>query len=199
MRDAIRTFETEGVDGYVLDVRFNPGGLLDASIDIARYWLNKGTIVSTRTREGIRDVRRATGSAITEKPVIVLVNEGSASASEILSGALQDNDRAILVGQKTFGKGLVQAVRGLADGSGITVTIAKYLTPNGTDIHKNGIKPDIQARLTEDQLKKFELKDFGTQNDPQYRVAETTLVKEIRRSNSGLTYQPGKANLKSAL
>jgi len=199
MRDAIRTFETEGVDGYVLDVRFNPGGLLDASIDIARYWLNKGTIVSTRTREGIRDVRRATGSAITEKPVIVLVNEGSASASEILSGALQDNDRAILVGQKTFGKGLVQAVRGLADGSGITVTIAKYLTPNGTDIHKNGIKPDIQARLTEDQLKKFELKDFGTQNDPQYRVAETTLVKEIRRSKSSLTYQPGTANLQSAL
>ncbi|MGB1416157.1 MAG: S41 family peptidase [Synechococcus sp.] len=199
MRDAIRTFETEGVDGYVLDVRFNPGGLLDASVDIARYWLNKGTIVSTRTREGIRDVRRATGSAITEKPVIVLVNEGSASASEILSGALQDNNRAKLVGQKTFGKGLVQSVRGLADGSGITVTIAKYLTPNGTDIHKNGIKPDIQARLTEDQLKKFELKDFGTQNDPQYRVAETTLVEDIRRSRSGLTYQPGTANLQSAL
>ncbi|MGB1622773.1 MAG: S41 family peptidase [Synechococcus sp.] len=199
MRDAIRTFEAEGVDGYVLDVRFNPGGLLDASVDIARYWLNKGTIVSTRTREGIRDVRRATGSAITEKPVIVLVNEGSASASEILSGALQDNNRAKLVGQKTFGKGLVQSVRGLADGSGITVTIAKYLTPNGTDIHKNGIKPDIQARLTEDQLKKFELKDFGTQNDPQYRVAETTLVEDIRRSRSGLTYQPGTANLQSAL
>ena len=161
--------------------------------------MNKGTIVSTRTREGIRDVRRATGSAITEKPVIVLVNEGSASASEILSGALQDNNRAKLVGQKTFGKGLVQSVRGLADGSGITVTIAKYLTPNGTDIHKNGIKPDIQARLTEDQLKKFELEDFGTQNDPQYRVAETTLIREIRGSKFGLTYQPGTANLQSAL
>ena len=199
MRDAIRTFETDGVDGYVLEIRFNPGGLLDASIDIARHWLNKGTIVSTRTREGIRDVRRATGSAITDKPVVVLVNEGSASASEILSGALQDNNRAKLVGQKTFGKGLVQSVRGLADGSGITVTIAKYLTPNGTDIHKNGIKPDIQAKLTEKQLKNFELKDFGTKNDLQYRVAETTLVKEIRRLDSGLSYQPGTANLHSAL
>ena len=153
MRDAIRRFEKDGVDGYVLDLRFNPGGLLEASVDIARQWLNKGTIVSTRTREGIRDVRRATGSAMTDKPVVVLVNEGSASASEILSGALQDNNRAKLVGQKTFGKGLVQSVRGLADGSGITVTIAKYLTPKGTDIHKNGIKPDIESALSEKELK----------------------------------------------
>jgi len=199
MRDAIRRFEKDGVDGYVLDLRFNPGGLLEASVDIARQWLNKGTIVSTRTREGIRDVRRATGSAITDKPVVVLVNEGSASASEILSGALQDNNRAKLVGQKTFGKGLVQSVRGLADGSGITVTIAKYLTPKGTDIHKNGIKPDIESALSEKELKNFELKDFGTQNDRQYRVAEATLIEQIRRSNAATTYDPTRPNLRAAL
>ena len=199
MRDAIRRFEKDGVDGYVLDLRFNPGGLLEASVDIARQWLNKGTIVSTRTREGIRDVRRATGSAITDKPVVVLVNEGSASASEILSGALQDNNRAKLVGQKTFGKGLVQSVRGLADGSGITVTIAKYLTPKGTDIHKNGIKPDIESALSEKELKNFELNDFGTQNDRQYRVAEATLIEQIRRSNAAMTYDPTGPNLKAAL
>ena len=199
MREAIRNFEQDGVDGYVLDVRFNPGGLLDASVDIARQWLNKGTIVSTRTREGIRDVRRATGSAMTTKPVVVLVNEGSASASEILSGALQDNNRAKLVGQKTFGKGLVQSVRGLADGSGITVTIAKYLTPKGTDIHKNGIVPDIQAKLTEKELKDFELKDFGTKNDGQYRVAESILIRQIRTADSGSTYNANTANLHSAL
>jgi len=199
MRDAIRRFEKDGVDGYVLDLRFNPGGLLEASVDIARQWLNKGTIVSTRTREGIRDVRRATGSAITDKPVVVLVNEGSASASEILSGALQDNNRAKLVGQKTFGKGLVQSVRGLADGSGITVTIAKYLTPKGTDIHKNGIKPDIESALSEKELKNFELKDFGTQNDRQYRVAEATLIEQIRGSSAATTYDPTRPNLRAAL
>ena len=199
MRDAIRRFEKDGVDGYVLDLRFNPGGLLEASVDIARQWLNKGTIVSTRTREGIRDVRRATGSAITDKPVVVLVNEGSASASEILSGALQDNNRAKLVGQKTFGKGLVQSVRGLADGSGITVTIAKYLTPKGTDIHKNGIKPDIESALSEKELKNFELKDFGTQNDRQYRVAEATLIEQIRGSNAATIYDPTGPNLRAAL
>ena len=199
MRDAIRRFEKDGVDGYVLDLRFNPGGLLEASVDIARQWLNKGTIVSTRTREGIRDVRRATGSAMTDKPVVVLVNEGSASASEILSGALQDNNRAKLVGQKTFGKGLVQSVRGLADGSGITVTIAKYLTPKGTDIHKNGIKPDVESALSEKELKNFELKDFGTQSDRQYRVAESTLIEQIRRSNAATTYDATGPNLKAAL
>ena len=199
MRDAIRRFEKDGVDGYVLDLRFNPGGLLEASVDIARQWLNKGTIVSTRTREGIRDVRRATGSAITDKPVVVLVNEGSASASEILSGALQDNNRAKLVGQKTFGKGLVQSVRGLADGSGITVTIAKYLTPKGTDIHKNGIKPDVESALSEKELKNFELKDFGTQSDRQYRVAESTLIELIRRSDAATTFDATGPNLKAAL
>ena len=199
MRDAIRRFEKDGVDGYVLDLRFNPGGLLEASVDIARQWLNKGTIVSTRTREGIRDVRRATGSAITDKPVVVLVNEGSASASEILSGALQDNNRAKLVGQKTFGKGLVQSVRGLADGSGITVTIAKYLTPKGTDIHKNGIKPDVESALSEKELKNFELKDFGTQSDRQYRVAESTLIELIKKSNAATTYDATGPNLKAAL
>ena len=136
MRAAIRELEKQGSQGYVLDLRSNPGGLLEASVDIARQWLDEGTIVSTKTREGIQDVRRATGNALTDRPVVVLVNEGSASASEILSGALQDNERGLLVGQKTFGKGLVQSVRGLSDGSGMTVTIAKYLTPKGTDIHK---------------------------------------------------------------
>jgi carboxyl-terminal processing protease len=179
MREAAKSLEDQDVEGYVLDLRGNPGGLLEASIDIARQWLNEGIIVSTRTREGIRDVRRATGSAITDKPLVVLIDQGSASASEILSGSLQDNSRAELVGQKTFGKGLVQAVRGLSDGSGLTVTIAKYLTPNGTDIHKNGIEPDVESLMTEKQLKNFTLEKLGTKDDPQYVDAKNILVKKL--------------------
>ena len=179
MREAAKALEAQDVDGYVLDLRGNPGGLLEASIDIARQWLNEGIIVSTRTREGIRDVRRATGSAITDKPLVVLIDQGSASASEILSGSLQDNGRAQLVGQKTFGKGLVQAVRGLSDGSGLTVTIAKYLTPKGTDIHKNGIEPDIRSEMNEKQLKSFTIEKLVTDQDPQYIDAKKQLIKRI--------------------
>ena len=180
MRQAAKSLEEQGAEGYVLDLRGNPGGLLEASIDIARQWLNEGIIVSTRTREGIRDVRRATGSAITDKPLVVLIDQGSASASEILSGSLQDNSRAELVGQKTFGKGLVQAVRGLSDGSGLTVTIAKYLTPKGTDIHKNGIEPDVTSVMTEDQLKNFTIEKLGSSQDSQYIDAQTLLLTKMR-------------------
>lgn len=186
MRDAIQELEDQGAVGYVLDLRSNPGGLLEASVDIARQWLNEGIIVSTRTREGIRDVRRATGSAITEKPMVVLINQGSASASEIVSGALQENDRAQLIGQKTFGKGLVQAVRGLSDGSGMTVTIAKYLTPKGTDIHKNGIKPDVEAEISDKELKDFKIEYLGTIKDSQYQVAEKELLGYINASRDSV-------------
>ena len=198
MRAAIRELEAQGAEGYVLDLRSNPGGLLEASIDIAQ-WLDEGTIVSTKTRDGIQDVRRATGSALTDRPVVVLVNEGSASASEILSGALQDNERAVLVGQKTFGKGLVQSVRGLSDGSGLTVTIAQYLTPKGTDIHKNGILPDVPVELSEKEIRTLTMEQLGTSKDSQYRAAETTLLKALRSPERGQAYQPGSANLQSAL
>ena len=199
MRAAIRNLEQKGAQGFVLDLRSNPGGLLEASVDIARQWLDEGTIVSTKTRDGIQNVRRATGSAVTDRPVVVLVNEGSASASEILSGALQDNNRAVLVGQKTFGKGLVQSVRGLSDGSGLTVTIAKYLTPKGTDIHKNGIRPDIPVELSDREIQTLTVEQLGTGKDSQYRAAETTLIKALRSPDRGQAYKPGSVNLQSAL
>ncbi|MBE9154287.1 S41 family peptidase [Cyanobium sp. LEGE 06113] len=200
MRAALREMEGEDVQGYVLDLRSNPGGLLGASVEIARQWLNEGTIVSTKTRNGITDIQRATGRALTDKPLVVLVNEGSASASEILSGALQDNNRAVLVGQKTFGKGLVQSVRGLSDGSGMTVTIAKYLTPEGRDIHKYGIDPDVQAKMSEQEAQRLRLEDLGTNKDTQYRVAETTLSKKLKAASTvGRSYRPGEANVPAAL
>ena len=183
MREAINELNADGAQGYVLDLRSNPGGLLMASVDIARQWLDEGVIVSTKTRDGVKDIKRASGRALTDKPVVVLVNEGSASASEILSGAIQDNKRGTIVGMKTFGKGLIQSVRGLSDGSGMTVTIAKYMTPSGREIHKNGIKPDVVADITEIQARQLKFEELGTRSDPQYRVAETELSKLLRSAS----------------
>ena len=202
MASALKDLESKQVQGYVLDLRSNPGGLLVASVAIARQWLDEGVIVSTKTREGIQDVKRANGRAITQRPLVVLVNGGSASASEILSGALQDNHRAVVVGETTFGKGLVQSVRGLSDGSGMTVTIAKYLTPNGRDIHKHGIDPDVRAKLSATEAQKLRLEDLGTSKDSQYRAAETTLLKQVKSSNGvskAKLYNPTSANVPAAL
>lgn len=186
MRDAIQKYENEEkVVGYILDLRSNPGGLLYSSVDIARMWIDDGAIVSTVDRRGEVERQRANGSALTEKPLVVLVDGGSASASEILSGALQDNKRAIIVGTKTFGKGLVQSVRGLGDGSGLAVTIAKYLTPNGRDINKHGIDPNVVFELSEQQRKALQ-KDrtqIGTFNDPQFVKAFDVLKQEIAKKS----------------
>ncbi len=182
MRDAIKDLEKKKVDGYLLDLRNNPGGLLFSSIEIGRMWLKDGTIVSTIDRKGVVEKEIANGRSLTDKPLVVLVDKGSASASEILSGALQDNKRAILVGSKTFGKGLVQSVRPLYDGSGVAVTIAKYHTPSGKDINKAGIKPDVKVELSDEQRQKLWLKErdkLATLQDPQFAKAVEELRKEI--------------------
>jgi carboxyl-terminal processing protease len=181
MRNAIKDLEKQQVTGYVLDLRSNPGGLLYASIEIGRMWINDGTIVSTVDRQGETDRQQANNRALTDKPLVVLVDGGSASASEILSGALQDDKRATLVGTKTFGKGLVQSVRGLGDGSGIAVTIAHYLTPSGRDINKLGIDPDVVFELTDTQRKALQQDrtKVGTPDDPQYVKAVDVLKQKI--------------------
>jgi carboxyl-terminal processing protease len=185
MREAIEDSESQNVTGYVLDLRSNPGGLLYASIDIARMWLEEGTIVSTVDREGESERKWANDNALTDKPLVVLIDGGSASASEILSGALQDNERAVLVGTQTFGKGLVQSVRSLGDGSGLAVTIAKYLTPSGRDINKEGIPPDITIELAEEERKKLQsdLTLIGSSEDPQFTKALEILGQEIQAQN----------------
>ena len=199
MSDSIKDMESKNVEGYIMDLRGNPGGLLESSIEIARQWIDQGIIVSTQTRDGIKDVRRANGKAITSRPLVILVNEGSASASEILSGAIKDNNRGILVGKKTFGKGLVQSVRALSDGSGLTVTIAKYLTPKGRDINKYGIKPDIRAEMLFNNRQRFEIEDLATKKDSQYIIAETALFKQISKQGIESSYRINNANLKYAL
>jgi carboxyl-terminal processing protease len=181
MAEAIKKLEGQGANGYVLDLRSNPGGLLYGAIDIAQMWMNDGKIVSTVNRQGTGDVATAKGTALTTKPLVILVDGGSASASEILSGALQDNKRAQLVGTKTFCKGLVQSVRPLADGSGMAVTIAKYFTPSGKDINHAGIKPDVEVKLSKAQIKAL-VKDrakVATAADPQYAKALQTLQVKI--------------------
>ena len=188
MQQAVRNLENKQVAGYVLDLRNNPGGLLFSSVEIARMWMNNGTIVSTKDRQGEVERETANGRALTNKPLVVLVDKGSASASEILSGALQDNKRAVLIGSQTFGKGLVQSVRPLDDGSGLAVTIAKYFTPNNRDINKHGIDPDIKVELTDTQRQALWLKErdkIGTLADPQFAKAAEVLGKEIaQRGNN---------------
>ena len=151
MRTALNQLSNSS--GIILDLRNNPGGLLSNAIDIANMFLDHGIIVSTIDADGYKTSQVSNQRPMTRLPMVVLINGNSASASEILSGALHDNGRAQLVGQKSFGKGLVQAINRLDDGSGVNVTIARYLTPNDTDIHKHGIKPDYEVELKEDDIK----------------------------------------------
>ncbi|HLP89470.1 MAG TPA: S41 family peptidase [Nostocaceae cyanobacterium] len=178
MRRAIRNLNSKNADSYVLDLRGNPGGLLQASIEIARMWLDDGGIVKTVNRRGIGETTKANRTALTKKPLAILVDGNSASASEILTGALKDNKRAVVIGSQTFGKALVQSVHELSDGSGIAVTIAHYYTPNGTDINKKGITPDIKQDLTEAQERQLAANPalIGTLKDPQYAKAIAILA-----------------------
>ena len=170
---AINRLEKQGAEAYILDLRSNPGGLLQAGIEIARLWLDEGTIVYTVNRQGVQGSFEAFGPALTHDPLVVLVNQGSASASEILAGALQDNDRAKILGETTFGKGLIQSLFELSDGSGMAVTVAKYETPKHRDIHKLGIKPDQMV-----SLKQITRDQIATEADPQYQAAVDLLTNE---------------------
>ncbi len=163
---AIADLETQGATGYILDLRNNPGGLLQAGIDIARLWLDDATVVYTVNRQGMMGSFTSTDKALTQAPMTVLVNQGTASSSEILAGALQDNGRAQLVGETTFGKGLIQSLFDLEGGSGLAVTVAKYETPKHRDINKLGITPD---RVVPSQLLTFS--QVATPEDTQYQAA----------------------------
>ncbi|NUN64407.1 PDZ domain-containing protein [Pseudanabaena biceps] len=171
MAKTLKKFKSEGADRYVLDLRGNPGGLFDAGLQIARMWIPQGTVVYTVDRHGIQESFAAVGDAIVNDPLVVLTDGGTASASEILAGALQENNRAQLVGTKTYGKGLIQSLYELEDGAGLAVTIAKYETPLHHNIHKRGIIPNVEVALTEPITRK----QLGTNEDPQYVAALSIL------------------------
>ena len=170
--------KTKKTDGLILDLRGNTGGLLPNAIFIANLFIPEGNIVSIVGRNGYKyDIYAQDTEFNIEKPMIVLVDGASASASEILSGALKDYKKAKLLGSQTYGKGMVQKIIPLPNETGLNLTIAKYLTPNGTDINKKGITPDIEVNFTMEDVKK--------QNDVQLSTAKTILSEMIGQKIAG--------------
>lgn len=165
---AVAEILASNTDRIILDLRNNPGGLLESSIDIAGYFLPvKSLVVSEEARDGKREHRsNGTGNLI-KFPVVILINQGSASASEILAGALHDNRGVLLIGEKTFGKGSVQALEELRDGSTVKLTISRWFTPSGGSINELGLEPDTKIELTEE--------DFEAERDPQLEKAIETI------------------------
>ena len=157
------------LNGYILDLRNNPGGLLSQAIKITDLFLDSGEIVSTRGREknDIKIYTARKGDILKGKPLIILINRGSASASEIVSGALKDHKRAILLGEKTFGKGSVQSIIPLKDKGAIRLTIAKYYLPSGTSISQIGVDPDITVK---EKKENFKINDKENDNQLQYAL-----------------------------
>ncbi|HEY9598213.1 MAG TPA: carboxyl-terminal processing protease CtpB [Cyanophyceae cyanobacterium] len=190
---AIKSLNDQKVNAYVLDLRGNPGGLLHASVEIARMWINNGEIVHTVDRKGGEQKFSANQTAITDLPLVVLVDGNSASASEILTGALKDSKRATVVGSQTFGKAVVQSVHSLSDGSGLAVTISRYYPPSGLDINHKGITPDIKIDLTQDQQQRLatEPRLRATGDDPQYKQAISFLeTTGVARQNGDSQVRP---------
>ena len=154
VRDAIDELDAiaaeksvEDVEGFIIDLRDNPGGILDAAVDVSDLFLNSGVIVTAdgRTPEARFSRDASFGELAADTPLVILVNNGSASASEIVAGALQDHNRATVIGTSTFGKGLVQTVMPLSRGRAIKLTTSRYYTPSGDSIHETGISPDIHV------------------------------------------------------
>lgn len=171
MEEAVLKEQNAGA--IILDLRNNHGGLLPNAISIANIFIDKGAIiVSIIDKNGNKRDFRAITRSITDKPLIVLINGASASASEILGGALKDHHRAILVGERTFGKGMVQKIFDLPDGSGLNVTVSKYLTPNGTDIDHKGVSPDVEIKMT--------LDDYRNLKDVQLEEAKRIALQAIK-------------------
>ena len=169
--------KTKDADGLILDLRGNTGGLLPNAVFIANLFISDGNLVSIVGRNNYRyDIFAQNTEFSIDKPLIVLIDGASASASEILSGALKDYKKAKLLGTKTFGKGMVQRIMPLPNETGLNLTIAKYLTPNGSDINKIGISPDIEVKLTMD--------DLNNKKDVQLDTAKAILKKMIEEEST---------------
>ncbi len=189
-------FEAKGMKGFILDLRSNPGGLLEAAVAMSKLFLDKGKIVSVKDRAGTENSFMSYRSPLKPWPMVVLINEGSASASEIVAAAIRENERGVLLGGRTFGKGSVQTVIPLQDGSAMALTTAYYYTPSGKLIHKKGIPPDIavDARpLSTEEL--IELRELRGQlfAEPSLERKEVLPVEKIVERLAELDSQLGEA------
>lgn len=173
--ESFNRLKSENIDGLVLDVRNNPGGALDVVINIADNFLDEGVIVSTKDKNG-NEVTEKSDAEADDIPLVIIQNENSASASEILAGALKDRGRAKVVGTQSFGKGVVQKLFTLDNGSGAKITISEYFTPNGTEINKVGVTPDVEVEANED----LDLSKQDFKNDTQFVKALSELLKDIK-------------------
>lgn len=174
----LKSLEKQGAQALILDLRDNPGGWLDDANAIADMFLDKGTLATLHYKDGTTESYLTHKGVETELPLVVLLNENSASSSEVLSGALQDRGRATVVGVQSFGKGIVQVVLEVGQrGAGLQVTIASYRTPNGNEVHNIGITPDIVAEMPEGDNGMY---DLGDMNDPQLMVAYETALDLIQ-------------------
>ena len=170
--NALTEAKAMGMEGLILDLRSNPGGNLSTVCEIARMVLPKGLIVYTEDKYGSRDEYTSDGKQKLEVPAVVLVNDYSASASEILAGAMKDHGVATIMGTTTFGKGIVQRIISLSDGSAVKLTVSKYYTPSGADIHEKGIEPDVEVIFDSEAY-------YENDIDNQIEEAMTLLKKEI--------------------
>lgn len=157
-KTAVDDLQKQGITGLVIDIRNNPGGVLNTVVDMLDYILPNGLIVYTETKSGKRQEYSGSDNHELNISMAVLVNGNSASASEIFAGAMQDYDKAQIIGTQTFGKGIVQTIRPLTDGSAVKYTIAKYFTPKGQDIHGKGVTPDSIVELPDDATEDVQLK-----------------------------------------
>jgi carboxyl-terminal processing protease len=169
VRTEVRALLDDGARGIVLDLRNNPGGLLNEAVSVASVFVEDGEIVSVQKRGGDRESYDAVDDAFEDVPLVVLVDDGSASASEIVAGAVQDADRGSIVGETTFGKGTVQTIAQFSDGSGAKFTTARYLTPSGDSIEGVGVEPDVEATLDDDE------EPVEVEDDPQVDAAVNEL------------------------
>lgn len=173
--ESFNRLKSQDIDGLILDVRNNPGGALDVVINIADNFLDEGTIVTTKEKDGSETVEKSNAD-FDDIPLTIIQNENSASASEILAGALKDRGRAKVVGTQSFGKGVVQKIFNLQNGAGAKITISEYFTPDGTQINKVGVTPDIEVEADED----FDISKKDLANDKQFVYALNELLEEIK-------------------
>ena len=190
MEKALDYMRSKKIKGIIVDMRNNGGGLLQNAIEIGSMFIKEGVIVYTIDREGKKETISSSGNLHWSKPVVAIINESSASASEILAGALRDNNIARLVGTRSFGKASVQNVKQLEDGSAVLLTIAKYLTPNGTDISKKGIAPDYVIEVPTKEVEEALIEHKDLEDDVQLKkaieVLSTLIVKlESRKDKTG--------------